>query len=88
MPEVARDDDLTGCGALLISGAIKTYANDRLIVRLGDRSNHGGTVISSSESVYAEGKKVARKGDLHSCPIPGHGITAIVTGSENVFAGD
>ena len=87
MPGVARDGDLTGCGASLVSGASKTYVNGRLIVRLGDGSSHGGTVISASSSVYAEGIAVAREGDLHSCPISGHGVTAIVTASDNVFAG-
>ncbi|WP_448114397.1 PAAR domain-containing protein [Mesorhizobium amorphae] len=52
-----------------------------LIVRLGDSSDHGGTVISSASKWTCEGLLVARKGDLHSCPIPGHGVTAIATGS-------
>ena len=87
MPGVARHDDTTGCGASLISSAVKTFVNKKLIVLLGDKSDHGGTVISASSTVIAEGKQVARKGDLHTCPIPGHGITPIVTSSENVFAG-
>ena len=32
-------------------------------------------------------KPVARKGDLHSCPIPGHGVTPIVTGSGSKVEG-
>lgn len=52
-----------------------------LIVRLGDSSSHGGTVISSADRWTCEGKLIARKGDLHSCPIPGHGVTSIVSGS-------
>ena len=51
------------------------------IVRLGDTSSHGGTVISSASKWQCEGVLIARKGDLHSCPIPGHGVTAIVSGS-------
>jgi len=51
------------------------------IVRLGDTSSHGGTVISSGSKWQCEGALIARKGDLHSCPIPGHGVTAIVSGS-------
>lgn len=52
-----------------------------LIVRLGDTSSHGGTVISSADKWSCEGKLIARQGDLHSCPIPGHGVTPIVSGS-------
>lgn len=52
-----------------------------LIVRLGDSSSHGGTVISSADKWTCEGNLIARKGDLHSCPIPGHGVTSIVSGS-------
>ncbi|MGO2240622.1 MAG: PAAR domain-containing protein [Halomonas sp.] len=32
-------------------------------------------------------KPVARQGDLHSCPIQGHGTTEIVTGSPSKVAG-
>ena len=51
------------------------------VVRLGDTSSHGGTVISSALKWHCEGALIARKGDFHSCPIPGHGVTAIVSGS-------
>jgi uncharacterized Zn-binding protein involved in type VI secretion len=87
MPGVARDGDTTGCGASLISGATKTYVNGRLIVRLGDGSSHGGVVVSGSSKVIVEGSPVARIGDSHSCPIPGHGVTVIVSGSDNVICG-
>ncbi|MBS3668241.1 PAAR domain-containing protein [Vreelandella boliviensis] len=32
-------------------------------------------------------KPVARKGDLHRCPIPGHGTTEIITGSLSFVEG-
>ena len=32
-------------------------------------------------------KPVARKGDLHRCPIPGHGTTEIITGSPSFVEG-
>lgn len=56
------------------------------VARLGDVSSHGGTIISSGTKLRdsADGKLVARFGDLHSCPIPRHGITAIVTASPKV----
>ena len=53
----------------------------RAVVRLGDSSSHGGTVITASSRVRVGGALVARIGDLHSCPVPGHGITAITTGA-------
>ncbi len=53
----------------------------RPVARLGDPSNHGGVIISSASRTMANGILVARMGDLHSCPLPGHGVTPIVTGS-------
>ena len=85
MPEVARNGDTAGCGASMVSGAVKTYVNGRLVIRLGDGSSHGGVVTSASSTVYAEGKLVARRGDSHSCPLDGHGTTAITTGSDNTY---
>lgn len=55
------------------------------VARLNDTSSHGGSIISASANVKANGRGVARQGDLHQCPIPGHGttsLTAVVT-SEN-----
>lgn len=51
------------------------------VARLGDTSDHGGEIISSAARTTVEGKLVARVADRHSCPIPGHGVTEIVTGS-------
>jgi uncharacterized Zn-binding protein involved in type VI secretion len=56
------------------------------VARLGDTSDHGGVIITASSTVFADGIKVAAVGDLHSCPIPGHGITAITNGSGRFFA--
>ena len=58
-----------------------------LIGRLGDFSDHqyngsNGYIISvSSAKSQIEGKVIAAIGDLHFCPVPGHGITRIVNGS-------
>ena len=49
--------------------------------RLGDSSSHGGMIITSAVRAMVNGIPVARMGDLHVCPIPGHGVTPIVTGS-------
>ena len=35
----------------------------------------------AEEIAKVNGLAVARMGDLHSCPIPGHGVTPIITGS-------
>ena len=49
------------------------------IVRLGDTSSHGGTMISASGKFKVNGKIVCINGDMHSCPIPYHGITAVIS---------
>ena len=53
------------------------------VARLGDTSSHGGVIITSASKTRVNGILVARVGDSHSCPIPGHGITAITSGSSN-----
>jgi uncharacterized Zn-binding protein involved in type VI secretion len=53
--------------------------------RLGDISSHGGVIITGASLTFANGMPVARMGDLHVCPIPGHGVTPIVTGSPNTI---
>jgi uncharacterized Zn-binding protein involved in type VI secretion len=57
------------------------------IATLGDVSSHGGVIISSASLTQADdpinADLVARVGDLHVCPIPGHGTTPIVNGSGN-----
>jgi len=55
------------------------------IARLGDSSDHGGYIVSVTTTVTnAEGQLVARVGDFHVCPIPGHGVTPIINGSGNI----
>ncbi|MEG7441297.1 PAAR domain-containing protein [Enterobacter hormaechei] len=51
------------------------------LVLLGDKTTHGGKVISASSSITVDGKKVALVGDLVSCPIIGHGTNPIMEGS-------
>ena len=57
------------------------------IATLNDPSSHGGYIISSASLTQADDPSnedlVARVGDLHFCPIPGHGVTPIVNGSGN-----
>lgn len=51
------------------------------VARLGDTSDHGGTIVSASPDTFANGIAIARSGDMHSCPIAGHGVTAITSSS-------
>ncbi len=48
---------------------------------MGDISSHGGVIVTGAIHTMVNGRPVARMGDLHVCPIPGHGVTPIVTGS-------
>ena len=50
------------------------------LIRVGDPSSHGGTVMEGSDTMIVDGKPVARLGDKVSCPI--HGDTTIDSGSE------
>lgn len=45
------------------------------VARLGDVSNHNGRMIGASTDVKADGIGISRAGDIHQCPIPGHGST-------------
>jgi uncharacterized Zn-binding protein involved in type VI secretion len=56
------------------------------VARLNDTSDHGGSIISSaSKTTDNTGRLIARKNDLHSCPIPGHGTTAISSKVSSTF---
>ena len=51
----------------------------KLVVCIGDRSNHGGTVTTHNQdgTLTAAGELVSLENASHSCPIEGHGITSI-----------
>jgi uncharacterized Zn-binding protein involved in type VI secretion len=51
------------------------------VARIGDPSDHGGSIVSGSSTRTVDGKQCARVGDMHSCPRPGHGTTPITSGS-------
>nr|EKY1975442.1 PAAR domain-containing protein [Cronobacter sakazakii] len=42
-------------------------------VVLGDKTTHGGVVISASSTMVVNGRIVALVGDKVNCPVPGHG---------------
>jgi uncharacterized Zn-binding protein involved in type VI secretion len=57
------------------------------IVRLGDMTSHGGTVITASPTHSIGGVGIARVGDSVACPIPGHGVNVIVEGAATYLIG-
>ncbi len=53
----------------------------RSVIVVGDRTSHGGVVITGSPFSDVDGKAIARIGDKVTCPKKGHGsVTTIVTG--------
>jgi uncharacterized Zn-binding protein involved in type VI secretion len=52
---------------------------------MGDATSHGGLIVTGAMRTFVNGRPVARMGDLHACPIPGHGVNPIVTGSLDTF---
>lgn len=49
------------------------------IARLGDKSDHGGVIITASATYIADGAQGALEGDLHRCPR--HGVTPLTSNS-------
>lgn len=61
----------------------------RKIIRVGDPTSHGGTVISGSPAHTVGGKAIARQGDLVDCPTKypdgsPHGVNPIVEGEASM----
>jgi uncharacterized Zn-binding protein involved in type VI secretion len=46
---------------------------------LGDKTSHGGTIISGSDTRKVRGKPVARLGDKVTCPVHGTNSIVVVT---------
>jgi uncharacterized Zn-binding protein involved in type VI secretion len=55
------------------------------IACLGDPTTHGGRIITGSDTMDIMGRKAARRGDLVSCPIEGHGVNPIIEGSDMIL---
>lgn len=55
------------------------------IVRLGDPTSHGGSVITASMTHTIGGIGIARMGDQLVCPM--HGVNMIVEGTANYLIG-
>ena len=46
------------------------------LIRLGDKTSHGGAVVEASQHSDSGGIPIARMGDKISCPIHGSGTIA------------
>ncbi|NML35509.1 PAAR domain-containing protein [Paraburkholderia antibiotica] len=55
------------------------------IACVGDSTTHGGFIITGSDTMNVKGRKVARRGDLVSCPIEGHGVNPIIEGTDMIM---
>ncbi|MDH0092495.1 PAAR domain-containing protein [Achromobacter mucicolens] len=57
--------------------------SQRSVIRKGDKTSHGGVVVTGDESVVIFGQPMARVGDRVTCPQCGDNQT-IVEGVQNV----
>lgn len=82
MAGVARKDDTSSHGGVIVSGCESVLVNGLPVARIGDIHDcpeHGlGTITTGSESITAGGAGVARIGDMTSCG------AVINSGSPNV----
>jgi len=53
------------------------------LIRLGDKTSHGGTVVEASSHSDIGGKGIARMGDKATCPL--HGNTSIASGDHTLI---
>ena len=64
------------------------------LIRLGDKTSHGGSVLEASPHSDSGGIGIARVGDKTSCPVHGNGtiasgdLTMIVDGKPAARDGD
>lgn len=54
------------------------------VARAGDKTSHGGEILSGSSDVKVNGKQEARVGDPVSCPT--HGQNTITEGAATSFS--
>lgn len=52
------------------------------MIRLGDPSDHGGRMVSASGKARIGGIQGCVSGDMHVCPLKGHGTTAVTSSSK------
>lgn len=53
------------------------------LIRLGDKTSHGGTVVEASTQSDIAGVGIARMGDKTVCPT--HGSSPIITGDSTMI---
>lgn len=51
------------------------------IAHIGSTSSHGGVVVTGKGNFTVGGIPISTIGDMHVCPIHGHGTTPLVTSS-------
>lgn len=51
------------------------------LIRLGDRSDHGGYMVTAGGKFKSAGILGCIDGDMHQCPIPHHGTTPVAATS-------
>src|SRR5260370_33045259 len=58
------------------------------VVRLGDISNHGGTMVTATGlPLKPDGIAACKNGDSHACPITGPGTTPVLATTVSLRAG-
>lgn len=55
------------------------------LILLGDKTSHGRTAIEASAESSIGAIRIARLGDMTVCPIPGYGVSPIVTGDTTLL---
>lgn len=60
-------------------------ADSRPLIVVGDRTDHGGTVIQGSPASDVAGQAIARVGDQVTCPKKGHGGTTVIVSGDPTF---
>ena len=54
----------------------------RPVILVGDKTDHGGTVISGAPTSDVDGRLIARVGDQVTCPKKGHGGTTVIASGD------
>ena len=49
---------------------------------VGDKTDHGGLVVSGAPTTDVRGKLIARVGDQVTCPLKGHGGTTVIVSGD------
>ena len=58
------------------------------MICVGDKTSHGGVVVSGSPMTTVNGKMVARVGDKVTCPQNGHGGTTVIVSGDTTMMVD